>query len=395
MRVLIFIGSFTTGGAERQAYLLAKNLRHLGHYVEFWAFESKSLNQPFYEKLIGMNIQCRQLPVFDIWSWAGIRREMGYIYNIRIFASFFVKLWHYRRSVPKESFDWAIPFTPVPSLVLLLYRGHVKIRSLIWSHRGGADSGNFPYTKLLTWFGRWRLNGLVANSQTGATHMAKVFCVPRDRVSFIGNIFELSDFYIRDNAVVHDKDMTKIIHLANFYPEKDPETVIRAFAKVAGHPRKPKLILVGRHLSASQLKGHILLVQQLGLEHAVDFIGEMAEQDVLVLLRSSNIGVLSTRSEGCPNAILEYMSVNLPIVATNIPSITDILPSESHQLLFDVGDEEGCANQLTRLLDDPSLGRDLAMKNFTHLRMKYEGDVVVHEWVQLLNSCSDRSLTTN
>ncbi|MCS6818841.1 MAG: glycosyltransferase family 4 protein, partial [Chitinophagales bacterium] len=84
---------------------------------------------------------------------------------------------------------------------------------------------------------------------------------------------------------------------------------------------------------------------------AVDDIGNLLEQ--------SHIGLLSSLSEGCPNSILEYISFGLPVLATRIEAITDVL-GDDYEFLFEPGNEFDFAEKALKLLSSSELRKQTA-----------------------------------
>lgn len=389
-KILIFVEAFSLGGAERQAYLLAKNFQLIGHQVEVWGFPASQNDQPLLTALTQLGIPCRTVDRTLCWSWKNVNRQQGRVRSAQALARFAIEFISSGRRVPASSFDWAIPFTPGPSLYMTLHRGKVKAKTVVWNHRGGADSGGFQYNGLLAFLTRLRLDGWVANSALGANFISGKLEIPRVCATHIQNIYEPTEDY-KDESRSSPICQSQIVQVANIYPEKDPETLIRALALIAAHPQNPALTLIGRWIDENQLSKAKQLANSLGVSGRITFSGELAHAEVGKFLGTAAIGVLSSRSEGCPNAILEYMGAGLPIVATNINGISSILPMESKKLLFEVGDHHGCAIQLAALLDDPAHARSLGQLNHQQVKREFNGVNVALRWTQFLEGLSSGS----
>ena len=392
-RILIFVDGFSIGGAERQVFLLAKHLRQAGHRVEVWGFESGQGEGSLQIDLARIDVVTRTIQRSLCWSWVKMGRRHGYIYNLLALREL-VREWRRQlKDVPTARFDWAIPFTPDPGLYLLLYRGRIQTKVLVWNHRGGADPGGFPYNRALALIGQWRLDGWVANSRVGVSYLAGLFGVSGDYARFMPNIYEVGDSSARSDQRRRSTGAI-IVQVANIYPEKDPETLIRAFSLIRDHSRQPTLVLVGRWTSGEQFENARRLVKALGISDQVTFAGELNSGQVNDMLGRAAIGVLSSRSEGCPNSVLEYMGHALPIVATRISGIEQMLPADSKACLFDVGDHVECAERLKALLDDPERSDALGLANRRMVESAYSGPTVVEQWSEYLESLASRSFLT-
>jgi glycosyltransferase involved in cell wall biosynthesis len=113
------------------------------------------------------------------------------------------------------------------------------------------------------------------------------------------------------------------------------------------------LTVVGDGPNLPQLKA---LAESLGIVDKVRFLGRVdARADLVELLRDAHIGALTSRTEGLPSSVLESMAAALPIVATNLPCMKEIVNEGENGFLVEIGDAEACAERLGRLVRDESL----------------------------------------
>jgi len=95
-------------------------------------------------------------------------------------------------------------------------------------------------------------------------------------------------------------------------------------------------------------------------------------EDVLEILCASDVFLLTSAYEGMPNVIMEAMFAGIPVVATCVGGVPDLIQDGVHGFLHDVGDITGIARSLARLLTDPALrqrmgaaGRKRILSEFT------------------------------
>jgi glycosyltransferase involved in cell wall biosynthesis len=112
--------------------------------------------------------------------------------------------------------------------------------------------------------------------------------------------------------------------------------------------------------------------------------GSIGRQEVFQLLLHSDIGLLSSKSEGQPNSVMEYMYIGLPVVATNIPGIREVVGEENEQWLFEVGDAEGLAGLITRLKENPVLRAELGLRNRRRIIEQFGPERVLPRWAELV-----------
>jgi len=116
-----------------------------------------------------------------------------------------------------------------------------------------------------------------------------------------------------------------------------------------------RLLIVGDGPERRNLQ---LLCTKLKLQDCVTFTGHQA--DVQSYYAIADIFVLPSHSEGSPNVLLEAMGAGLPIVATAVGGLPEILSHEVNALLVSKQDPEQMAAAIARLLNDPPLGERLA-----------------------------------
>jgi glycosyltransferase involved in cell wall biosynthesis len=132
-------------------------------------------------------------------------------------------------------------------------------------------------------------------------------------------------------------DETVLAAIARIDPKKDLETLLRAFANVHRQKGKTRLLIAGGGFPEYQKKLD-RLAQELGIENHVHFLG--FRDDPQVILSICDISVLSSLTEGLPNAILESMALGKPVVATEVGGVPELITHGEHGYLVPSGDHE-------------------------------------------------------
>jgi glycosyltransferase involved in cell wall biosynthesis len=94
--------------------------------------------------------------------------------------------------------------------------------------------------------------------------------------------------------------------------------------------------------------------QSFGIDRSIKLTGPLPSPAVADLMHQSRLLCLPSHAEGTPNCVMEALSCGLPVVATRVGGIPDIVEHEKTGLLIDPGDIEGLATSLVTLLRDPS-----------------------------------------
>jgi glycosyltransferase involved in cell wall biosynthesis len=144
-----------------------------------------------------------------------------------------------------------------------------------------------------------------------------------ERATVLGNAIHLRRF--EEAAPVDRASLPAIrqplvgVMVANLRPQKDHGLLFQALAASARAWRDLHLLLVGTGLDSEHGRACARMVEDLGLRDNVTFLG--SRTDIPGILRTADVGLLSSRSESGPLAILEYMAAGLPFVATRTGEI--------------------------------------------------------------------------
>jgi glycosyltransferase involved in cell wall biosynthesis len=155
--------------------------------------------------------------------------------------------------------------------------------------------------------------------------------------------------------------------VARMVPDKDPDTLIRAFALAAPAFPQAQLWLVGE----GPLLAAVRQLAQASLPPgSFRFIPPQA--DLRPLFRQAGLLALSSRTEALPNVVLEAMAAGLPVAATAVGGVLDLVTPARTGWLAAPGDAPGLAAAITRLLKSPEkcrafgrAGRERAERDFS------------------------------
>ncbi len=160
-----------------------------------------------------------------------------------------------------------------------------------------------------------------------------------------------ADIFERENTCA-GKTIT-LINVGNLIHDKAQHILIRAFAKAAESDERLRLKIVGQGPRELDLKQ---LSIDLGVEKKIDFVGYVEEEKTLYgLLRSADIFVLSSVTEGFPRALYEAMSMRLPIVTTDVGGIPFLLHNDENAKVVPSGDIE----QMSLAINDLAVNSNL------------------------------------
>ena len=145
-----------------------------------------------------------------------------------------------------------------------------------------------------------------------------------------------------------------LTHVSNFRPLKRVEDVVRIFAAVRSEI-PARLDLVGDGPDRSRIE---TLVTSLGLRDHVRFLGERG--DLIAVLQQSDLFLLPSQTESFGLAALEAMACGVPVVASDVGGISEVVADGETGLLAAAGDVAGMARHARRLLTDEELRRRMS-----------------------------------
>jgi glycosyltransferase involved in cell wall biosynthesis len=145
-------------------------------------------------------------------------------------------------------------------------------------------------------------------------------------------------------------DVATIGTVARLVPRKGLDTLLAAFAAPSVRAHAARLLIVGSGPLAAEPQ---FLARDLDVEPAVMWAG--LQRDPRPWLRAMDVFAFPSRLEGSPNAVLEAMASGVPVVATRIGGVVDLIEHEETGLLVPPDDAEALSMAVDRLLGDADL----------------------------------------
>jgi hypothetical protein len=147
---------------------------------------------------------------------------------------------------------------------------------------------------------------------------------------------------------------------------KGHQLLIRAVA--AADIPKLHCLIVGEGRLRNQLEG---LITRLGLEKCVHLLGFQEPEQVHRIIKSSDVYVMPSLTEGTPIALLEAALLGLPIVASRVGGVPHLLRHLEHALLVEPRNELSLARAISRIFERPSLAAELGRKAREHVSREF------------------------
>lgn len=164
--------------------------------------------------------------------------------------------------------------------------------------------------------------------------------------------------------------------IAEFIPRKRHIDVLLALKQL---DKKIHIIFAGIGVLQSEIQA---LAKKIDLDERVHFLG--FRRDIPVLIMASRAVILPSLHEGLPRALLESMSLGIPIIGSNIRGVVE-LADDGCGLLHNVGNVEQLAHAVKLLADDINLAQDMG-KNAKNKIINYDISQIIKKHDELYSS---------
>lgn len=214
----------------------------------------------------------------------------------------------------------------------------------------------------------------VTCTEANAEHLSSL--APEGRVERVYHGLDLSRFPA-PTAPVGGNDVPVILSVGRAVDKKGYDDLLRALALVEAPFR---FVHIGGGVLTGDLK---TLAKELGIADQVEWRGAQPQEAVLQALRAADIFALASRisddgdRDGLPNVIVEAQSQGLPVVATAVSAIPELIRDGENGLLTPPRDPAAMATALNRLLGDPALARRMGERGQTLVRGEFDLDVCI------------------
>lgn len=189
----------------------------------------------------------------------------------------------------------------------------------------------------------------------------------------IPNIIKLSSYPFR----LRQKLSPRLLWMRTFHPIYNPEMAVRVMANVHKEIPGATLVIAGQD-KGQQSKVH-QLSQQLGLQDAVTFPGYLSMSSKFQEGNVAEIFLNTNHVDNMPVSVVEACAMGLPVVATKVGGIPDLLTDGETGLLVPDDDDVAMTSAVFRLLKDPSLAETLS-RNGRKLAERSSWEQIKPKW---------------
>lgn len=198
------------------------------------------------------------------------------------------------------------------------------------------------------------------------------------------NVIDLSDYPYRHRQRLEPK----LFWMRSFHDVWNPLMAIRVLAKLRQHVPNASLSIAGQDKGLQEATRQ--LAQDLGLNGSVRFPGFLNMKGKAAEGDSAEIYINTNRIDNMPIAVVEACAMGLPVVATNVGGIPDLLTEGETGLMVPDDDDEQMTQAILRLLDDPDLAGRLSA-NGRKLAEESSWTQVQKQWTRLFDELMQKT----
>lgn len=385
--IVLLVTQLERAGAQQVAMLLARH---------FCSGEQRTVLCFFYDKGGYADDFLRTEP-FEVIN-LGYRRE-GAAWAPRRWLSFLRSLWTLFRLLREVKPVAILTLTHFSNIIgiPIAWLGRVPIR--LASQRNVLH--NF-HSRFLALDG-WLVNSQLTDRMVAVSDEVARFCIEREgmrpeKLIVIPNGIDADGFTRRTDAsdelaafrrslgIASGKPV--ITTVARLHPQKGHRYLIQAALEVTIRLPEVLFLLVGDGAERDNILGKIK-----DSELEANFMLTGVRADIPAILSVTDIFVMPSLYEGMPNAILEAMAAEVPVVATGVGGVPEIVAHTETGLLVPSANSEALAEAIVIIEGDNKLARSMGEKGRRRVVTHFSKEVMCARYEKLLSSVLDHKMS--
>ena len=358
----------TYGGSGAVATSLGLELAERGHEVHFISYAEPFRLAGYRERVFFHEVDVEPYPLFDhpplALALAAAIHDVAHRHGL--------DLVHVHYALPHATSAW---------MAQEMYAEHGRLPVVTTLH--GTDItivGQHPSLHSITRFSILRSDAVTAVSRFLARETEKNFNVSEERIEVIPNFVD-TERYRREDKPCHRGALAPdgeriLMHVSNFRPVKRVQDAVEVLARVLEGGVPSRLIFIGDGPERVRAENR---AQELGVEDQVAFLGKSPSVDEL--LPCADLFLLPSESESFGLAALEAMACGVPVVASRVGGLPEVLEEGVSGFLAGVGETDAMAEAALSILKDEArwnaisrAARETAVERFSTDRIvpRYE-----------------------
>lgn len=330
MNIAIFIGGLGTGGAQRVVCNLSNYLCKNNNVTIITLSGIESSYQ------LNKNVIHKTLERKNV-------NKNFIIKNIN-------RIIELNKFIKREKQDVFISFLPIPSFILLLLKRNIKSPILVSVRNDPKVEYKSKVSNFLMRSLYPRADGFIFQTQDAKKYFDGII---KSNSAIIPN--PINEDFVIDRFKGERKKV--IVSVGRLAEQKNHALIIDAFSKISEKFNEYKLLIYGEGALRNKLEEQII---SLGLNERVILCGNV--KNLRENIYDSSLFIMSSNYEGMPNALMEAMSIGLPVISTDCPcgGPRFLIDNMKNGILVPVNDVDLMIEAIERVLDDNELSKNIS-----------------------------------
>lgn len=331
LRIAIIIDSLAAGGAERQATIIAKALSDKGHAIDIISFAPHNDYQLFLANCPVKRICISNRSMFKIQKIISLKKHLLI-----------------------SNYDIVHAFKGAPNVISGIAGRLARCPVIFFGYRSQLPEpcSLYIFTRLLSSIAK----GWIVNSSYVKNHVVSYFKINPALIYIVPNAIIPQSYHSNMEvsqakaALGIDSSTPTITMVANLRKIKNHIMLLRAAAQLISKYKTILFILAG---SGEELQPLTQVADDLHISEHVRFMGHF--DDIPLLLRATDIAVLTSTCEGLPNALIEASAAGIPCISTDNGGANDVILDGKTGYIIPQNDHVALAYKINYLLDNPNV----------------------------------------
>jgi len=364
IKILYLTTSSKIGGAEQVILALAKNIDHALFDIEVCILSPKGALNEELDRLKVKNF------ALGIKNWFYVPGAVYKLYRLLKRKQYdIINTWLFHASV------MGVFITLIKTSPIIESRQYTDY----------MYKYNFKLKQILDRIASHNVDHIIACSNAAKEVLTHYEKVDTRKITIIYNGTNIDEFRLyninqrrqtRENLKVEDKIVLSFT--AHLRPAKGHQYLLEAISKIKNQYTNIVLLLIGEGVLRNELEA---LTRQLNIEDNVRFLGYRT--DIPDILSATDIYVHSSVEEGFGISIIEAMAVGLPVIATNVGGIPEIITNGENGILVPPENPQALAEAISDLIEHPDKRKMFAEKGRQHITANFTNDIMAKKYMEV------------
>lgn len=290
-----------------------------------------------------------------------------------------------------------IPIVTTVHTTIAIQRAATKLSQKNFSNMERSEKATilaYPFLRLSEeiYYRRTRL--FISPSNWMKQRLKDSFHIYSD-IPVIPNSVDLNDYRLIDSDEARNLFPIKnlegkkiILFVGRLLAMKGVDTIIEAIPSILKQNNLRNLVFV--FVGPGDRERYLRMARAKGVDSSCFFTGPLSRETVILLMRNAHLLVAPSFIENSPYTILESMACGLPVIATNVGGVSEIVKDGYNGVLLDLNSSKEIENLVLSLLNDESLLRNLSQHAVETIAKKFSWSVNLEKYLDVYEkACSN------